>query len=304
MNQRQLKMSDGVILDAYFMEPSETPRAHIHLVHGMAEHIGRYEAVMMELSKAGYLVTGYNQRGHGQRALDINQLGDFGEGITFDRLVEDVREVMNAFSADDSDLQRILFGHSMGSFIVRRFSQKYGSEIDALICSGTAGKPGLTRVAGSLLASMLSIKDGSHAPSNVLDTLGFGNYNITISNPETKFDWLSTDRETVQEYIEDPLCGTVSTNHFFQVLFEGLKLISSASAYDSVPKNLPILMFAGTEDPVGNMGKGIFEAAVMYRDAGIENVRVHFFEGVRHESLQGTSRETVLNMIKQWVKKL
>ncbi|WP_052245740.1 alpha/beta fold hydrolase [Sporosarcina sp. ZBG7A] len=304
MKEQLLTMSDGVILDSYFMEPSGTPRGHIHLVHGMAEHIGRYEAVMNDLARAGYIVTGYNQRGHGQRALDHDQLGDFGDGVTFDRLVEDVREVMNAYKVEYPNLPRILFGHSMGSFVVRRFSQKYGAEIDALICSGTAGKPGLSRVGGSLLASILSLKDGPHAPSEVLDTIGFGGYNKTISNPETKFDWLSTDRQTVRDYIEDPLSGTVSTNSFFQVLFDGLKLISTTSAYESVPKKLPILLFAGTEDPVGNMGSGIFEAAGMYKDAGVENVTAYLFEGVRHESLQGPSREPVLKMMKQWVEKL
>ncbi|WP_158541013.1 alpha/beta fold hydrolase [Sporosarcina sp. BI001-red] len=304
MKEELLTMSDGVILDSYFMEPPGTPRGHIHLVHGMAEHIGRYEEVMNDLSHAGYVVTGFNQRGHGQRSLDQNQLGDFGEGVTFDRLVEDVREVMDAFKIEHPNLPRILFGHSMGSFVVRRFSQKYGAEIDALICSGTAGKPGLTRVGGSLLASILSIKDGPHAPSVVLDTLGFGGYNKTISHPKTKFDWLSTDRQIVHNYIEDPLCGTVSTNSFFHVLFDGLKVISTTSNYESVPKKLPILLFAGTEDPVGNMGSGIFEAAEIYRDAGVENATVYLFEGVRHESLQGPSREPVLNMMKQWVANL
>ncbi|MCM3756793.1 lysophospholipase [Sporosarcina aquimarina] len=304
MKAQILTMSDGVILDSYYVEPSGTPCGHIHIVHGMAEHIGRYEAVMNDLAHSGYIVTGYNQRGHGQRALDHHQLGDFGDGVTFDRLVEDVLEVMDVYKVEYPNLPRILFGHSMGSFVVRRFSQKYGSEIDALICSGTAGKPGLTRVGGSLLASILSIKDGAHAPSNVLDTIGFGGYNKTVSNPETKFDWLSTDRQTVQDYIDDPLSGAVSTNSFFQVLFDGLKIISSTTAYESVPKKLPILLFAGAEDPVGNMGSGIFEAAEMYKDAGVENVTAYLYEGVRHESLQGPSREPVLNMMKQWVKNL
>ncbi|WP_051508737.1 alpha/beta fold hydrolase [Sporosarcina sp. D27] len=304
MKEQLLTMSDGVILDSYFMEPPGIPRGHIHLVHGMAEHIGRYEAVMNDLARAGYFVTGYNQRGHGQRALDHDQLGDFEDGVTFDRLVEDVREVMDAYKVEYPNLSRILFGHSMGSFVVRRFSQKYGTEIDALICSATAGRPGLTRVGGSLLASILSIKDGPHAPSKVLDTLGFGGYNKTVSSPETKFDWLSTDRQTVRDYIEDPLSGAVSTNSFFHVLFDGLKLISTTSAYESVPKKLPILLFSGTEDPVGNMGIGIFEAAGMYKDAGVENVTAYLFEGVRHEPLQGPSRESVLNMMKQWVDKL
>ncbi|MGG0643733.1 alpha/beta hydrolase [Sporosarcina gallistercoris] len=304
MNEQLLTMSDGAILDAYTLKPSGIPRGHMYLVHGMAEHIGRYESVMYDLAQAGYVVTGFNQRGHGRRALDNDQLGDFGDGVTFDRLVEDVLEVMDSLKVENPNLPRILFGHSMGSFVVRRFSQKYGAEIDALICSGTAGKPGLTRVGGSLLASILSFKDGPHAPSELLDSIGFGGYNKIVLNPETKFDWLSTDRQTVHDYIEDPLSGVVSTNRFFQVLFDGLKKISTTSAYRSVPEKLPILMFAGTEDPVGNMGSGIFEAAEMYRDAGVENVTVHLLEGVRHEALQGASREPVLNMMKQWVEKL
>lgn len=304
MKEQLLKMSDSALLDTYTMKPFDTPRGHIFLVHGMAEHIGRYEWVMKELVQTGYMVTGFNQRGHGQRALDNHQLGDFGDGVTFDRLVDDVLEVMNAFKPENPNLPRILFGHSMGSFVVRRFSQKYGEEIDALICSGTAGKPGITRVGGSLLASILSFKDGAHAPSELLDEIGFGGYNKIVSNPETKFDWLSTDRQTVQDYIEDPLSGVVSTNSFFRVLFDGLKKISTISAYRSVPEKLPILMFAGTEDPVGNRGSGIFEAAKLYSDAGTENVTVHLLEGVRHEALQGPSREPALNMMKQWMEKL
>ncbi len=301
MGEQVLMMSDGVKLDTYIAEPFDSPIGHIHLVHGMAEHIGRYDIVMKDLAKAGYVVTGYNQRGHGPLALDQGMLGDFGNTVTFDRLVEDVREVMNAYKQDFPNLPRILFGHSMGSFIVRRYSQMYGNEIDALICSGTAGKPGLTRVGGSLLASILSIKDGEHAPSEVLDAIGFGGYNKMISEPKTKFDWLSTDRQTIQDYIKDPLSGTVSTNHFFRVLFEGLKLISTENAYRSVPEELPVLLFAGTDDPVGNMGSGVFEAASMFSNAGVRSVTVYLFEGIRHESLQEPSRDQVLNVMKKWV---
>ncbi|WP_432355046.1 alpha/beta fold hydrolase [Sporosarcina sp. A2] len=304
MKEKLLTMSDGVVLDTYYTGPISTPKGHVHLVHGMAEHIGRYDEVMSTLAKAGYVVTGYNQRGHGQRALDKHQLGDFTDAVTFDRLVEDVREVKDAYKVEYPNLPIILFGHSMGSFIVRRFSQKYGNEIDALICSGTAGKPGLTRVGGSALASILSMKDGAHAPSNLLDSIGFGGYNRMILNPETKFDWLSSDKETVAKYIEDPLSGAISSNHFFQVLFDGLKLISKPSSYQSVPKDLPVLMFSGTDDPVGNMGSGIFEAANLFKDAGVKSVTVNLFEGVRHESLQGPSREPVLKMVQNWMASL
>ena len=304
MQSKLQTMSDGATLETVIETPSQPPKGHIHLVHGMAEHIGRYKEVMTTLAKAGYVVTGYNQRGHGRLALESGKLGDFADGVTFDRLVEDVREVLHSFAEHYPGLPRIVLGHSMGSFVVRRFSQLYGTEIDALICSGTAGDPGITRLGGNVLASFLSLKDGQHTPSELLDSIGFGGYNKMISNPETKFDWLSTDRENVQNYMADPLSGAVSTNRFFHVLFDGLKRISTTQAYTTVPKKLPVLFISGTDDPVGNMGKGVFEAAKMYEDADVQSVTVYLFEGVRHESLQGFSREAVIDVIQQWVNKL
>ncbi|MDW0109152.1 alpha/beta hydrolase [Sporosarcina aquimarina] len=304
MEQKLITMSDSMVLDTYVQVPTKKPRAHIHFVHGMAEHIGRYEEVMIDLAKEGYVVTGFNQRGHGPLALESHQLGDFADGVTFDRLVEDVYEVMNAYKTIYPDVPRILFGHSMGSFVARRFSQMYGTEIDGLICSGTAGKPGVTRIGGSLLSSILAWKDGSHAPSNMLDSIGFGGYNKMIKNPETKFDWLSTDRGSVRKYIDDPLSGAVSTNRFFHVLFNGLKLISTSENYRSVPVRLPVLLFSGTADPVGDQGRGVFEAARLFSEAGVDNVTVHLFEDVRHESLQGPSRDSVLQVMKQWMNSL
>ena len=296
-------MSDGTTLHTVVSEPENTPIGHIHIVHGMAEHIGRYEIVLEDLANEGYLVTGHNQRGHGEQAYEKGELGDFADGVTFDRLVEDVHEVLLYYKDQYPSLRRVLFGHSMGSFVARRFSQTYSEEIDALICSGTAGKPGITRLGGSLLSSALSLKDGAHAKSHVLDSIGFGGYNKIIDSPKTKFDWLSTDRQTVQEYIDDPLSGAVSTNRFFHVLFDGLKVISQTNSYQSVRHDLPVLFLSGTDDPVGNMGNGVFEAANMYVASGVKSVTVHLFEGVRHEALQEPSRDTVLRVLKQWVAK-
>lgn len=301
MMEEILEMSDGAQLEALIVEPKLSPIGHIHLVHGMAEHIGRYDKVMRELSNEGYIVTGYNQRGHGKKALENRELGDFGDNVTFDRLVEDVRETLTVYKERYPSLPRILFGHSMGSFVIRRFSQKYSNEIDALIISGTSGKPGITRLGGSILSSVLSLKDGAHAPSELLDSIGFGGYNKMVEHPETKFDWLSTDRQNVQTYIEDPLSGAVSTNHFFSVLFDGLKVINDQSSYQSVRRDLPILLLSGTDDPVGNSGSGVFQAAEMYTKVGVDSVTVHLFEGVRHEIVQEPSKDSVLQVIKQWV---
>ncbi|WJY28662.1 alpha/beta fold hydrolase [Sporosarcina trichiuri] len=300
MERETLIMSDGCMVEAVSLGPGSTPRGHIHLVHGMAEHIGRYSGVMEELAAQGYAVSGQNQRGHGPLAEEAGRLGDFGDNVTFDRLAEDVREVLAHYKKRFGRVPCILFGHSMGSFVVRRYSQKHGRELDALILSGTAGGPG---IGGTILASMLSVKDGSHAPSYLLDKLGFGGYNRSVDHPETKFDWLSTDRRAVREYIADPLSGAVSTNKFFRVLFEGLKVISTADAYRSVPKSLPVLLISGSDDPVGDMGAGVFEAAALYRNAGVRSVTVSFREGERHEILQGAAQARTLAVMLEWLVK-
>ncbi len=296
-------MSDGTPIEVLSVMPEGVPKAHIHLVHGMAEHIGRYEETAEKLAAEGYTVTGHNQRGHGELAKEAGQLGDFEDGVTFDRLVEDVRELLHVFKQRRPDLETVLFGHSMGSFVVRRFSQLYGREIEALICSGTAGKPGVAGIAGTGLSALLSVKDGRHEPSYVLNTLGFGSYNRMMDNPQTPFDWLSTDPETVQTYIEDPLSGAISTNAFFRVLFDGLQVISSAGNYSNVPPELPVLLFSGSSDPVGNMGSGVFEAAGLFSTAGVQDVTVYLAEGERHETLKGLSSERVLSMMIDWIAK-
>ena len=155
MREVTIEMSDGFLVHAIVMKPEGKPVGHIHLLHGMAEHIARYEEFAQYLVTKGYIVSGHDHRGHGKTAKMNGIKGHIADENGFERLVQDAHEVISELRDQYSSRHFILFGHSMGSFIARRYIQLYGSEIDLAIFSGTGGDPGAStlRRTGSCLSS-------------------------------------------------------------------------------------------------------------------------------------------------------
>lgn len=302
MNEQALMMSDRVCIHTVYAQPDVNPIAHIHIMHGMAEHIGRYEQFIAYLVNEGFAVSGHDHRGHGQTASLNGKLGHFGDSVGFDRIVEDAQEIIDFYKAKFQAPRMILFGHSMGSFVARRYAQKFGSELDKLICSGTAGDPGVSRVGGQALAYLKGKTTTFSEPDYFINKLVFGGFNKTVGTQKTPFDWLSRDKEAVEKYINDPLCGFVPTTRFFIDLFEGLEKINDHYNIRQIPNSLPILLLSGLDDPVGNKGKGVWQAARQFTDVGIEDVTVMLYEGGRHEMLNEVNREQVFKFIKDWIK--
>lgn len=303
LNEVNIRMSDGCTIHAVWMKPKKELIGHVHIFHGMAEHIGRYEPFMEYLCSNGYAVSGHDHRGHGQTALKAGNLGHFGDNIGFDRIVEDGNEIIEHFKTIIPANRFILFGHSMGSFIARRYAQLFGDKLDMLICSGTGNDPKWSRKAGKALAMLRRKMSGADKPDVLLNSLVFGNYSKTVKNAETPFDWLSRDKASVGKYIEDPLCGFVSTTQFFINLFEGIGTIHMVKNIEYMPKDLRILLLSGEDDPVGGFGKGIYKVADQYDQAGLKDVTVMLYTGGRHEMLHETNRQEVFEFTKKWIER-
>lgn len=303
MKEVTLEMSDGFSLYAFSKQPEGKPIGHIHILHGMAEHSGRYESSIDFFSRQGYFVSGHDHRGHGQTAQLNGMKGHFGDINGFDRVVEDVFEVISHMQTDNNSLKLILLGHSMGSFVARRFIQLHGDVVDLVVLSGTGDDSGIARYAGLAIAYVAGKKDGFSKRSELLDSLVFGSYNKGITGPETKFDWLSNNPELISSYMIDENCGFIPTTQFFLDLFGGLGVIHKKKEIAKTPKTLPILLFAGTEDPVGNNGKALWKVAGQYNDAQIEDVTVLLFEGGRHELLNDSTRKEAVHGVLDWIEK-
>lgn len=302
MNELTLTMSDGFSIHTVYVQPEERPIAHIHLLHGMAEHIVRYEEFITYLLGEGFAVSGHDHRGHGQTASINGKLGHFGDASGFDRIVEDAHEIIGFYRDKFQAPKVILFGHSMGSFVARRYAQRFGRELDKLICSGTAGDPGVSRIGGQALALLKGKATKFDEPDYFINKLVFGGFNKVVDSPKTPFDWLTSDKETVEKYINDPLCGFVPTTRFFIDLFDGLAKINDPDCIRQIPNGLPILLLSGTDDPVGNKGKGIWQAARQFTEFAIDNITVMLYEGGRHEMLNEVNRQQVFHFIKDWIK--
>ncbi|MDN7225913.1 alpha/beta hydrolase [Planococcus sp. N064] len=295
-----LATTDGQEIYYELYEP-EAPVGHVHIVHGMAEHIARYGEFAQFLASHGFAVSGHDQRGHGRTAERNGVQGYFGEQKGFDRVVKDVEEVIAVVQNQIGPLPLILFGHSMGSFVTRRYIQLHSQDISRVVLSGSGGDPGSAGKAGLVAALMASKAKGKDQPSALLGKMTFGSFMKPFKDEESPFAWLSRDRNEVAKYEADPMCGFLSTNQFYVDLFTGLALIHKNAEVRKIRQDLPMLLISGSNDPVGGNGEGIFKAAKQYVEAGLSDVTVYLAEDARHELLHETDKEKHFETILEWM---
>jgi alpha-beta hydrolase superfamily lysophospholipase len=210
-------------------------------------------------------------------------------------------KVNGLIACDYPDTPIVLFGHSMGSFLARTFLIDYSNLIDGLILTGTGGDPGLMGKIGTLIAKLEKSMKGPKAPSHLLSKLTFGNFNKKIKSTRTKYDWLSTDEESVNKYINDSLCGQVCTTSFYFEMFQGMGALFEKEKKGYIPTHIPILILSGKHDPLGKNGKVLIELYNHYKRANIENVSYRIYQSARHEILNEKNKLEVFSNISSWL---
>ncbi|RKQ35876.1 alpha/beta hydrolase [Oceanobacillus halophilus] len=274
------------------------PKAIIQLSHGMAEHIGRYEAFAHYLVSQGFVVYGNDHRGHGQTGLKQGLLGYLSDRNGFTKTMEDLHMITLRIRQEFPNTPLFLFGHSMGSFLSRLYIEKYSDLIKGVILSGTGYFPAAISKPGKTLAALLP----PNKQSKLMNQLAFGNYNSKIKENKTIFDWLTRDNQEVQKYLNDPLSGFVPTAKFFVDLMSGIEQVQSKKHASSIRKGLPMLFISGTEDPVGNHEKGVWKSVRIYEKSGIENITTLLFDGARHELINEINKKEVFTVIENWIR--
>src|SRR5699024_7997662 len=202
----------------------------------------------------GFHVYGSDHRGHGKTGDKQGLLGYFTDNDGFSKVVDDLYEITKRIKKQYPSVPIILFGHSMGSFLCRKYIQTYSNEIHSLILYGTGYFSKSQTVPAKMLASILPAKK----ESKLLNHLAFGNYNKRIANPYNQFAWLSRDKAEVEKYTVDRFCGFIPTAKFFYDLMDGLNQIHQRKNNLAIRKDLPIFIISGDADPVGDYGKGVF----------------------------------------------
>ncbi len=281
-------------------EPKWEPKGVIQFVHGIAEHIGCYENYAKMLNRMGYVVVAEDHMGHGRSISEACPQGYFDGG--WFAAIGDTCQLMRYTMSKYPNLPYVLYGHSMGSFMVRTILAKYPNNgISAAVLSGTGwhSQPLLKTVHKGL--ELAAKRTDERQPSEMVQKLMFGSYNKRIEKPRTDNDWLTRDRRFVDAYNEDPLCGFAPSTGLVRDMFEGLRYIHDPKNLAAMRKDLPVLFIAGAEDPVGNYGDGVKVCAQAFRDAGMTKVAMKLYPGGRHVPHEELNKLEVYADVTNWL---
>ncbi|RTE10320.1 alpha/beta fold hydrolase [Paenibacillus whitsoniae] len=277
----------------------------VQIAHGMAETAARYERFAAFLCERGYAVYANDHLGHGQTAGSPEAVGRY-DGGGFESMAGFMGALTSRLHEQyGRDVPLFMFGHSMGSFLTQYYMGTYlaghPEQVQGIVLSGSNGKEGAAlHVAVRLAAAEAAIR-GEHHRSTLLNGLTFGAFNRKCKPERTPFDWLSHDQAEVDAYMRDPYCGGVFTSGFFRDFFKGLLEIHRPRHVDRVPKELPLFIFSGDEDPVGAYGKGVLKLVEAYRQHGLKHVEMKLYPGGRHEMLNEVNRDEVMGDVAAWL---
>ncbi len=282
--------------------PNGEVRGYFHIVHGMTEHMGRYERIMTDLAEKGYICFGYDNLGHGRTAKDKSELGFIASKRGDDLLCRDVKvfsdAVMAEYGKTYGELPYYLMGHSMGSFITRLAVEKYVHP-DKYIIMGTGGKNSAAGAGLVLIALVRSFKGERHI-SRLVYRLVFGNYNKRF--PETHSGaWLTKNADILKKNAEDDYCTFKFSVSAMGDLVRLNKLANRSAWYKNMPKDMPILLISGECDPVGNYGNGVRQVYNGLLEKGC-NVKCILYPDARHEIINDSTYEQVKGDILDFLK--
>ena len=294
--------ANGITLPGMLWTPDGAPRLVLQVAHGMTEHMGRYAGFAAKLNDRGIAVAGFDLRGHGLNAGDP-VCATFGEG-GWDASLEDMRLFHAELARRFPGIPHFMLGFSLGSFLLRDYLGRCSEDVAGAVIMGTGHQPGL------LLAVLLRVIQGEirrggfdHSTPRVQE-MSFGNYNRAFAPNKTPFDWLCSDEEQLALYGGDALCRKEISSGLFYQLVDAMKRTGSRDAYRTWNRQLPVLLLSGSNDPVGDCGKGVQRVQSGMTRAGMRDVQMHLLPGARHDlmhELRSGASEEATQILVNWL---
>ena len=300
--------ADGatVVSGGFWLPPaSRPPVATLQIVHGMTEHIGRYDRFARRLALMDCAVAAHDHVGHGKSVSTpespADSWGYLEPNAGAGHLVEDVHTVRGIVDGHFPGVPHVLFGHSMGSFVSRAYVGRHGSGLDAAIFCGTGWQPRVALAFGGAVTSAMGRLFGWSHVSPLVESLVIGAYARRFASENDPLAWLSRDPDSNEAYRRDDACGFPFTVAGYHELFRLIAIAQDRSLVSAMPHDLPVLLISGADDPVGNMGRGAPKVAELLRSCGVADVELRLYQGARHELLNETNRDEVFADIVSWL---
>lgn len=279
----------------------DKPVCVLQIIHGMTEHIDRYDGFAQYMAGKGILVVGDDHLGHGKSVRPGEPYGYFCKEDAATVLVRDEHRLKKMTQEQYQGVPYIILGHSMGSFIARNYLIRYGSGIDGAVIMGTGMQSKIQLAAARALAGIQILFCGPKHVSKLIDKLAFGMFNKRIEAPKTPSDWLCSNEESVKRYRQDPMCNFTFTANGFQTLMKLIWNLHDVEKLKKMPRQLPVFFVAGEEDPVGDYGRAVKQVYESFLQLGMERMQMKLYPGDRHEILHETDRAEVYADIYRWI---
>lgn len=274
----------------------------VQIAHGMVENIGRYEEFARYLADKGFLVVGNDHLGHGDSIIIKNDWGYFCDVDGSTVVVRDMHKLKKMVQEENPRIPYFLMGHSMGSFLVRKYMIMYGTGIRGAIIMGTGNEADVILKFGKILTKLIAFFRGWHYRSKLVDRLTLGNNGVRFkAQDDPTKSWYSKDKNKVTEYANDPKSRFIFTVNGFYNLFDTIQYINQKENLKKMPKDLPVFFVSGEDDPVGKYGKAVIEVYNQYEKLGMTDIIYKLYKDDRHEILNELDREQVFADIESWL---
>ncbi len=280
MQEFKITSFDGYELNCLLWDDVENPKGVFQITHGMAEHASRYDRFARFMNENGYFVFGNDLRAHGKSAGDPKKVSLVVNGDLFEETLNDQIFLSEYLAKKYPELPLFYMGHSYGSFLSQKYIQKCHLP-KAVILMGSAKQPAAMVVGGKLIADLTCAFKGKDAPAKMIAGITFGSY----SKQFTTGAWITADEEIATKYFNDPYCNVTFSAGFYKYFFKGLKSLYKKEGLSNIPKDLPLFIVSGENDPVGGPKKLVEDLFAMYRDLGLTNVSMKLYPNMRHEIL-------------------
>ena len=269
------------MVKAWAYSPLGKPKGIIQLIHGYGEHSRRYLHMILKFNEAGYVVYADDHIGHGKTGYDSGTLGDPHSG-GFMTYLKDEKSLHDIAVADYPDLPYLVFGHSWGSMLGRAYASLYGDDLKALVLCGVCSQWQGCEDAYYNEEFKAAYEADPHQPENGWFAKVFAGMTDRVENPNGPSDWIANNPDIVADHAGDmfnTFATTIELVYDFVQLYHYIENLEWAA---KVPKDIPVYLFAGDEDPCGNYGEGLYHCANLLAKTG-HKISVKAYSGYRHE---------------------
>lgn len=270
---------------------NKNSEACIIIISGMCEYVNRYEQFAKFLYTFNFSIFSIDYYNQGKN-------GNLGKGInnSFNKYVDTIDELA-LYLKKYYKKPVYIFSHSMGSFITQKYISTYNN-VDKYVLCGSNYIPNYLGFISRIFSKLFVNKNNYNKEATILHKLSIGQYEKGLIN---KNDWISYNKENVERYSKDPLCGYRCGNGFYYELFKGLHSLRRFKNMKNLNSKHPILIIGGDNDLVSNNAKGLLKLNNFYNKNKMK-VKIKIYKKMKHEILNESNNIKVYNDIVNFFK--